>query len=114
MRDLARAWRLSVAAHVSDDERTLAKTHLRSVVVADPHSLHKAERRAQPCHRLAHVGIDEHRDDRCSRDGPIRFHVSREWYRSIPESLARGAGGSHVGALISYCGATFMLSPLEA
>src|SRR5262249_18689270 len=54
----------------------LADAHLRPVALADPGPFGEAKRRAQPCHRLPYVRVDEHGDDRGRRDGPVRLHFS--------------------------------------
>jgi hypothetical protein len=49
--------------YVANDHRSLAEAELRAVVLADPYALHKPERRAQPVDGLAHVRVDEDRND---------------------------------------------------
>ncbi len=69
--------RLLLTPDVSHDHRpVLADAHLRAVTLADPGPPGEAKRRAQPRHRLPHVRVDKHRDNRGRRNGPVGFHVS--------------------------------------
>ena len=47
VRDLARSRGPALVADVTDDDRAVAETELRAVVLADPHALDEAKRRAR-------------------------------------------------------------------
>ena len=67
--DLTAAGRSAITPHVADDHRTVAEPELGAVVLADPHPLDEAERRRQPGHGLADIGVDQDGDDSGGRDG---------------------------------------------
>jgi hypothetical protein len=46
------------------DHGAIAEPELSAVILADAHPLDEPEGRTQPGDRLAHVGIDQNRDDR--------------------------------------------------
>jgi hypothetical protein len=70
------ARRSLVAAYVGDDDRAVADTQLRAVVLTDPQPLLEAERLGQPVDSLPHIGIDEHRNDDRRRYRPVVPHSS--------------------------------------
>src|SRR5262249_36287378 len=77
-RHLAGPRRAALAPHVGDDERAaVAAAELRAMVLADPAPLGEPERRGQPRDRLAHVRVDEHRDDERRRDRTVRLQAPR-------------------------------------
>ena len=64
VRDDARFGRHLIGAHVSDHHGTVrSDTQLSAVRVADPHPLLEPERRLQPRHGRAYVGINQNRSD---------------------------------------------------
>ena len=71
------------AVIVADDDRSLADAELRAVALADPDSLDEPERSGQPVDRLAHVRVDEHRDDLTCRNGAVGLHAAASLYASI-------------------------------
>jgi hypothetical protein len=63
MGHLARTRRTAIAAHVGDDQGTVAEPELSPVVLADPHPLGEPEGSREPGDRLADIGIDQDGDD---------------------------------------------------
>src|SRR5690242_9035225 len=92
---------------LGDDERPGADTHLRAMALADPHMLDRPERRDQPTHRGAHIGIGEHRNDGVRRDRAVGFHG-----RPSPVAPVRDVPlepvPSRRGSSLSYMGPTWM------
>ena len=62
--DLARPRRPAPMAHVAHDQCPVAEGELRAVTLADLHALDKPEGRPEPLDGLAHIGVDQHGDDR--------------------------------------------------
>src|SRR5258708_2702146 len=92
VRHLARSRRLALSTHVADDDRAVAETELRAMVLADLHALDKAEGPAQPAHRIAHVRVDEDRYDRVGGDRSIRLHWATPALRPVRQPLSRRPG----------------------
>ena len=59
VRHLPRARRRAVSPHVTDDDCTIAKLELRSMVFTDPDSLVESERVGQPIHCRANFWVDQ-------------------------------------------------------
>jgi hypothetical protein len=64
VRDLAGTGRAAIASDIAHDHGTISEPELSAVILADPHPLDETEGRRQPGDRLAHVGVDQDRDDR--------------------------------------------------
>jgi hypothetical protein len=73
VRDFGRSWRPLLAADVGDDYGTVTDFELGAVVLTDPQTLLESKRLAEPSDRLAHVRIDEDRDDNRRWDRAVRF-----------------------------------------
>ena len=89
MRDDARLRGLSLAVDVGDDHSTvLADSHLRPMVLTDPHPLGEAEGCRQPRNGSANVRV--HEDGVTGADGIERFvSIAR---RLEPTHIARRRG----------------------
>ena len=77
VRLLVRARRAAPVADVADDHGPVAVAELRAVVLADLHALAEAEGVLEERDRRAHVGVDEHRDDRGGGDRTVAAHGGR-------------------------------------
>src|SRR6266540_3380517 len=74
-------------------ERFRSEAELRPMVLADPHSLDKPERGAQPLHCRAHIRVDEDRNDGGLRDRAVALHGWRQT-KHLAIRLARQAAGT--------------------
>jgi hypothetical protein len=74
MRNLARSRRTPITPNIADDHSPIPKLELSAVILTDPNLLDEAESRSEPRYGLAHIGIDQNRDDRCRRDRAIEPH----------------------------------------
>src|SRR3954469_8101261 len=90
VRLLARPRRAALAAHVAHDERAVPEGELRAVVLADLHALGEAERGLEERDRRAHVGIDEHGDDRYGGDRVVALHPRDSTDRGNAASTTSG------------------------
>src|SRR3954464_1816189 len=84
------ARRAAFAADVAADQRAVAVAELRPVVLADLDALDEAEGVLEERDRGAHVGIDEHRDDRRRWDRAVSSHDSTLWAASNARSTTSG------------------------
>ena len=78
MRHLAVARWPTVVADIPDDDRPVAETELRTVVLANPNTFCESKSSAQPIDCLTNVGVNENRNNRCRGDRAVRLQHRRK------------------------------------
>ena len=65
---------MAITSYIAEDHGPVAEPELSAMVLADSHPLDEPEGGGEPGDRLTHVGVDQDRDDRCSRDRAVGPH----------------------------------------